>query len=181
MALREQAGPAALMAGAYAADNAQGLGKTLGRVANATDLYLAHFLGLGGASKFLTANASNPDASAAALFPREASANRSIFYDRDGSSRSLGEVYALMGRKIGNAGADDNAVAAPTMLATAAPANPDVQLAALEAGDIGDDQQEGGSDVAQALAALQHNQINLLRPTPAQAKLAYLMLSTPSA
>lgn len=181
MALREQAGPAALMAGAYAADNAQGLSKTLGRAANATDLYFAHFLGLGGASKFLTANASNPDASAASLFPREANANRSIFYTPDGSARSLGAVYALMGRKIGNAGADDSAAAAPTMLASAPPPNPDFQLAALEAGDGENVQPTDGSDVAEALAALQQNQINLLRPTPAQAKLAYLMLSMPSA
>ncbi|NIJ09592.1 hypothetical protein FHS31_003229 [Sphingomonas vulcanisoli] len=182
MGLREQAGPAALMAGAYAADNAQGLGRVLGRAANATDLYFAHFLGLGGASKFLTAAGSNPDATAASLFPREAGANRSIFYEHDGSARSLGEVYALMGRKLSNAGADDDAVAAgpPTMLASAPQSGVGLQLAALEASDGGEGQANGGGDVAAALAALQHNQINVLRPTPAQAKLAYLMLSAPS-
>ena len=180
MALREQAAPAALMAGAYAADNAQGLGRALGRVANATDLYFAHFLGLGGATKFLAAASSNPDATAASLFPREASANRSIFYGHDGGARSLGEVYALMGRKLGNAG--DDAMAAPTTIsASAQPTSSGLQLAALDAGETDDDLPAGGGDVAAALQALQHNQVNLLRPTPAQARLAYLMLSTPGA
>lgn len=185
MGLREQATPAALMAGAYAADNAAGLGKALGRTANATDLYFAHFLGLGGATKFLSAAGSNPEASAASLFPREASANRSIFFERDGSSRSLGEVYALMGNKLDRAGAgEDAATSAPqTMLASAQPANPSFQLAALQAGDLDGDTggQGGDSDVAAALQALQQSQVNLLKPTPAQARLAYLMLSTPSA
>src|SRR6478752_1326508 len=114
MGLREQAGPAALMAASYASDNAAGLGQALGRTANATDLYFAHFLGLDGAKRFLRAAGGNPDATAASLFPREARANRGIFYDGDGSARSLGEVYALMGRKLENAGASGDAVSAPS-------------------------------------------------------------------
>ncbi|HWI86757.1 MAG TPA: transglycosylase SLT domain-containing protein, partial [Sphingomonas sp.] len=49
-ALRQQAGPSALMAAAYASDNANSLSQSLGRQVNGTDLYFAHFLGLGGAT-----------------------------------------------------------------------------------------------------------------------------------
>ncbi|WP_254602078.1 hypothetical protein [Sphingomonas bacterium] len=180
MGLREQAGPAALMAAAFASDNAAGLGRALGRAANATDLYFAHFLGLHGATRFLTAAGNAPDASAAALFPREASANRSIFYARDGGARSLGDVYALMGRKLSAAGADDDPVtAAPALAASAPRSDARLQLAALDAGEDG--APADGDDVAAALATLAHNRIDMLRPTPAQARLAYLMLSMPSA
>jgi len=184
MGLREQAGPAALMAGAYASDNAAGLTQALGRAANSTDLYFAHFLGLGGATRFLQAASNAPGASAASLFPREASANRSIFYDKSGSARSLSDVYQLMGQKLASAGADGGTVstgAAPGSL-VATPEEADaasMRYAALNGtSDDGTDGAEG-TDVASALNALAQNRVDLLRPTPAQAKLAYLMLSTP--
>ncbi len=104
-ALREQPGPAALMAAEYASDNADAIGRALGRKANATDLYFAHFLGPAGATRFLRAQCSDGSACAASLFPQEARANRSIFYAKDGSARTLDQVYALMGRKLDGAGA----------------------------------------------------------------------------
>jgi len=169
MGLREQAGPAALMAASYAADNAAGLGQTLGRAANATDLYFAHFLGLVGAKRFLRAADGNPNATAAALFPREARANRGIFYGNDGSARSLGEVYALMGHKLERAGGSSDGVAT-----TAPPAmdqSGDVRLA------YADFDEASPGDVASLLQATDKARLDVLRPTPAQAKLAYLMLS----
>jgi hypothetical protein len=168
MGLREQAGPAALMAGAYAADNAAGLGQTLGRAANSTDLYFAHFLGLDGAKRFLRAAGNSPDSTAASLFPREARANRSIFYQGDGSARSLGEVYALMGRKLENAGASGDATAAPNAFPQQ---SNDVQLAYANFDEA------TPSDVTALLQATDRARIDVLRPTPAQARLAYLMLS----
>lgn len=91
-----------LMAGEYASDNGDALRAAIGREPNSTDLYLAHFLGPAGASDFLRSLQTDPGASAASLFPKAAGANRSIFYDGNGS-RSLGEVYALLQNKMSSA------------------------------------------------------------------------------
>ena len=173
MALRQQAGPAALMAAAFASDNAAGLGKALGREAGSTDLYFAHFLGLQGATRFLRAADASPDTDAASLFPREAQANRGIFYERDGGARSLGEVYALMGRKLAAAGATDGATV-PGSLIDTPPGGAALQLAVAAGTPTAPSE---GDDVAATLDALAQSRINMLRPTPAQARLAYLMLS----
>ena len=176
--LREQAGPAALMAASYASDNAQGLGQALGREAGATDLYFAHFLGLGGATRFLRAAARTPDAAAAGLFPREAAANRSIFYAGDGSARSLDEVYALMGRRLAAAGANDGAAAPGSLVDTPpGPGTATLRMASLDGTSDTSDSATSGDDVSAMMEALQRGRLDMLRPTPAQAKLAYLMLS----
>lgn len=185
MALRQQAGPAALMAASYAADNAGSLGKSIGRDATATDLYMCHFLGLGGATKFLQACNASPNATAASLFPREAHANRSIFYDKAGGARSLGEVYSLMQTKLASAGAGTEGAAAKsggTDMLTAGtlmsePPTTGVNGFRLPVDESVFADQSESSDVTDALAALERNRIDVLRPTPAQAKLAYLMLS----
>lgn len=164
--LRDQAEPAALMAAEFASDNADGLSRALGRQPSSTDLYFAHFLGLDGAKRFLRAADANPNATAASAFPREARANRSIFYTRSGEARSLGEVYALMGRKMGG----DAPVQAPALA-------DNVQLA--YAAEVFADPGEKQSDMSQMLAALGRSpRADMLRPSPAQARLAYLMLST---
>ena len=167
--LRDQAEPAALMAGEFANDNAEGLSRALGRQPSATDLYFAHFMGLDGASRFLRAAGTDPDASAASAFPREARANRSIFYTRSGEARSMGEVYALMARKIGG---DD----AGAVQMARAPATGNTQLAYA---DEVFKEPEQKPDMTQMLATLgRGNRTDVLRPSPAQARLAYLMLST---
>lgn len=181
-ALREQAGPSALMAACYASDNAQGLTQSLGRDVNGTDLYFAHFLGLGGAKRFLRAAGTSPDACAANLFPREARANRSIFYASDGSARSLSEVYAVMGRKLEKAGASGDTTLQPGAL-VATPLGADgsaLQLAGMTDTSLGGDA-GSATDVGSMLAQLEQGRMNVLKPTPAQAKLAYLMLSMPGA
>ncbi|MFT3965858.1 MAG: lytic transglycosylase domain-containing protein [Sphingobium sp.] len=108
--LRKHPETASVMAAEFASDNRAYLESRTGRPAESVDLYLAHFLGAGGAAKFLTAAASNPDASGAALFPAAARANRSIFYDRQGSPRSLAEIRQGFAQKLNagarNAGAD---------------------------------------------------------------------------
>jgi hypothetical protein len=195
-ALREQAGPAALMAASYASDNASSLSQSLGRSVNGTDLYMAHFLGLGGATKFLRAQCTNGQACAANLFPQEARANRSIFYGKDGSARSLDDVYAVMARKLDKAvdGSNDAPMQAnasgltPGSLVPSLPGAPDLSQVRLAYGDMiadagsvdGNADQTGGMDVSQMLASIEQNRINMLKPTPAQARLAYLMLSMPS-
>ena len=70
LALRDNAQAAALMAGEFAGDNAAHLERKLGRAAGAADLYMAAFLGAGGATRFLSAMAHTPGAAAASLFPQ---------------------------------------------------------------------------------------------------------------
>ncbi len=84
---------AAAMAAEHAADNEKRLEAKLGREVEAVDLYLAHFLGLTGATNFLRALEASPTQGAASLFPKAAAANRSIFYGADGAQRSLQEIY----------------------------------------------------------------------------------------
>ena len=118
LALRDDAQAAALMAGEFANDNAAILERKLGRAADAADLYMAAFLGAGGATRFLGALARSPDAAAASLFPTEAAANTSIFFARDGSPRSLAQIYDRMAAKI--TGAAASPVATGTYRATGA-------------------------------------------------------------
>ncbi len=74
---------------------------------NSTDMYLAHFLGAGGAAKFINALSNDPSAPATAGASKsQIDANASIFYadpkNKEGI-RSLSEVYGLMQKKMGNA------------------------------------------------------------------------------
>ena len=100
LGLRDNAEAAALMAGAFAQDNAAALERKLGRAVGATDLYMAHFLGAGGAARFLGAMAAGPGAAAATLLPAAAASNRSVFFDKAGNARSLAQVYARFAAKI---------------------------------------------------------------------------------
>lgn len=104
MDLRRNPEAASAMAAAYASDNQAHLESRLGRPMQSVDLYMAHFLGAGGATRFLRAHAANPNASAAAAFPREAAANRNIFFKRGGAARTLDEVRNLMGAKLSTGG-----------------------------------------------------------------------------
>jgi len=109
LSLRYDADVSALMAAELARDNSAGLKGMLGREPEAAELYLAHFLGLGGAQTFLGAYRTDAGQSAAALLPKAASANRPIFYD-NGRARSVGEVMSLMQTKVANAMADNGAM-----------------------------------------------------------------------
>ncbi len=100
LSLRHNADAAARMAGEFTRDNATRLEGALGRAAGASDLYLAAFFGAGGAIKFLKSMAATPSMAAAQLLPAAAAANRSTFYHRDGSARSLAEVHDLVANRI---------------------------------------------------------------------------------
>jgi hypothetical protein len=84
------------MAGVLTQSNSFKLADNIGRRPTDGELYIAHFMGAGGASKLITNAQSNPQASAAGLFPNAAAANRSIFYNRDGSARSVSQVYSVL-------------------------------------------------------------------------------------
>lgn len=84
----------------FATRNKKYLEKTTGREVNNTDQYMAHFLGAGGAGKFLKAMDKDPSQSAAALDRKAAAANQSIYYDKGGRERTVAEVYAIMDNKV---------------------------------------------------------------------------------
>lgn len=149
LAMRDDPDLSALMAGAFARDNAAALERKLGRPAGPTDLYLAHFLGPAGAATFLQALAAMPDQPAAGLLPAAAGANRGIFFSRDGSPRSVAEIHARFAARIGE-----------TDLPTTAVMNRPPQLPAMR---------PTGNDLP--LAG------NGLPPALAQARLAYLLLA----
>ncbi|KKC25307.1 hypothetical protein [Sphingomonas sp. SRS2] len=172
MALRNQPEASSLMAAEFASDNAQGLQSALGRQPRPADLYFAHFLGLEGASKFLKAADARPDASAASLFPREARANRSIFYDNGGSARSLSQVYALMAKKI-----DDNgSPVAPVRAADPLSAD---RMRLAYAREVFEGDGKSSPDTNEMLAMMGNTpRLNLLKPNPNTAMLAYMMLAS---
>lgn len=99
MAMRFDPDISSLMAAELARDNASELRGFLGREPDHAELYLAHFLGAGGARLFLGALNDNPLASAAGLLPDAARANRAIFYD-GWRPRAVGEVMELVRGKI---------------------------------------------------------------------------------
>jgi hypothetical protein len=109
LALRSDPEASAMMAASLAADHQDALSGMLGRQPDASELYLAHFLGIEGAGKFLSALSTNPDQSAVALLPRAAGANRAMFFDGDGAPRSVGGVMDLIRAKMAGAMGDAGA------------------------------------------------------------------------
>ncbi|HTU13306.1 MAG TPA: lytic transglycosylase domain-containing protein [Allosphingosinicella sp.] len=137
--LRRQPEAASAMAAEYAADNGRYLETRLARQMEPVDLYLAHFLGAGGAARFLRAHDSSPDAPAAPMLPQAARANRPIFYNRDGSMRSFAEIRARFAERIesGNHGGGASAPA-PVRARPPAPSFLDgsIRTASLDAGAL---------------------------------------------
>ncbi len=72
MKLRSDPNASALMAGAFARNNAAQLSSAIGRAPTEGELYIAHFLGSDGAGKLINAMQSQPRANAAAMFPQAA-------------------------------------------------------------------------------------------------------------
>jgi hypothetical protein len=95
--LRNDPSANALMAGAFTKSNASALNERLGREPSEGELYIAHFLGVGGGARLIELAASNPNAKAADAFPSAAQANPSIFYRRTtGAARSLAQVRDVL-------------------------------------------------------------------------------------
>jgi hypothetical protein len=97
LSLRSDPTANAVMAGAFTKFNASALSDRLGRSPSEGELYIAHFLGAGGAARLLTIAAADPSAKAADFFPGTAQANSSIFYDRTtGAARSVAQVRDVL-------------------------------------------------------------------------------------
>jgi len=89
----------AMMGALFARDNAKTL-QGQGHDVSSASLYAAHMLGSGGANQLLSAIKKNPGSSAVDLMPKAAAANRGVFYNRDGTPRTVKEVYAYYQDKI---------------------------------------------------------------------------------
>jgi hypothetical protein len=115
--LRKDPKASSLMAAELANENDAYLRRSTGADPTQTDLYLAHFLGAGGASNFLKSMKKNPWAPAASFFPEAAHANRGVFYAQ-GKPLSLQAIYNRFESKF--SGGDP----VETNVADAAPAAP---------------------------------------------------------
>jgi Transglycosylase SLT domain len=116
LALRNDPAANAAMAGVLTNSNRLKLTGRFGRAPTDGELYMAHFLGAAGATRLIDSAGAQPNQRADALFPRAAAANRSIFYNRSGSARSVAEVYGeLNGRYVAAAQAPSTRAVAALM------------------------------------------------------------------
>ena len=138
MKLRDDPVVASAMAGILTQSNSFNLTGKIGRRPTDAELYMAHFMGVGGAAKLISNAEDNPQASGARLFPNAAAANRSIFYDRSGRARSVSDVYSVLTSRYAaaaNSQATRGAIAAVgdlpsgTALASASQAAPSIDNA----------------------------------------------------
>jgi len=101
--LRDDPAVNAAMAGVLTQSNSFKLTGALGRRPTDGELYIAHFMGAGGAAKLISAAQDSPRADATQMFPNAAAANRPIFYDRNGNARSVSDVYSVLTTRYANA------------------------------------------------------------------------------
>ncbi|AVF05051.1 MULTISPECIES: transglycosylase SLT domain-containing protein [Devosia] len=94
--LRENPQIAADLAAAFTRSNGDYLRSQFGRMPSAGELYIAHFLGAQGAERMFKAGLENPEQIAVQLFPRQAAANRAIFFDGSGQARTIRQVYQVL-------------------------------------------------------------------------------------
>ena len=111
--LRNDPSLSAAMAAEYAKANRTQLEASLGRATNSTDLYMAHFLGASGATKFLNAVQKTPERIGAELLPEAAAANRGAFYDKSGRALSVKKIYENYAAKFDSAVQNVAVAAAP--------------------------------------------------------------------
>ena len=139
MKLRDDPTAASSMAAVLTQSNSFKLTGKIGRRPTDGELYMAHFMGVGGAAKLISNAEDNPQASGARLFPNAAAANRSIFFDRSGRARSVSEVYSVLTSRYASAAnspttrtamASVGGKPASVALASAAPVAPPIDNAA---------------------------------------------------
>ncbi len=111
--LRNDPSLSAVMAAEYAMANRTQLEASLGRATNSTDLYMAHFLGASGATRFLNAVQKTPERTGAELLPEAAAANRGAFYDKSGRALSVKKIYENYAAKFDGAVQNVAVAAAP--------------------------------------------------------------------
>ena len=98
---RDNAEKNLIMTKYYAAENKKRLESSLGRKVTDSELYMGHFMGPAGATKFLAAKQKNPNASAVQLMgAKVANANKRIFYNENGEEKTISEVYGGIDRSF---------------------------------------------------------------------------------
>jgi hypothetical protein len=103
MKLRDDPAAASSMAAVLTQSNSFKLTGMIGRRPTDGELYMAHFMGVGGAAKLISNAEDNPNASGARLFPNAAAANRSIFFESSGRARTVSEVYSVLSARYAGA------------------------------------------------------------------------------
>lgn len=146
----------ALMGALYIRDNYSILLKGLGRDPSDVDMYMAHFLGPGTAIKFLKAD---PNIIGEKMFPEQARHNPGIFRQKSGQPRTLGEIYALMDKKIAphRSGGGD--------VSLAKPGGDEVQTTSVEA-DVKSDTVDADAKPKDGDTSTQPTPVNSLVPSP---------------
>jgi hypothetical protein len=124
--LRDDPAAASAMAAVLTQSNGFKLTGKIGRRPTDGELYMAHFMGVGGAAKLISNAEDNPQASGARLFPNAAAANHSIFFDGTGRARSVSEVYSVLTSRFAVAA---NSSATRSAMASVGDIHPAVALA----------------------------------------------------
>jgi hypothetical protein len=172
--LRRQPEAASAMAAEFASDNGRYIERRLGRPAEPVDLYLAHFLGAGGAARFLRAHDANPGASAASMLPAAARSNRAVFFNRDGSARSFAEIRSHFADRMGGSGGS----AMTPVRMTAAQPRAGFDMAALDIdGMEGMDGDRSDRDPLDIALGAGRNRSPASTSSPQLARMAYMMLA----
>jgi hypothetical protein len=85
----------ALMAGEMINTHRQILAGQVARDPAFAELYMAHFLGVNGASRFVALLSDTPEKRASEAFPRAAKANSALFFDKKEAARARAKALAL--------------------------------------------------------------------------------------
>ena len=105
LSLRRDPYLSALMAGEMVTTHRQILAGKVAREPSFAELYMAHFLGVNGTSRFVALLSDTPGKSASEAFPRAAKANRALFFDKEAArakakALSVAEVQGRVGAMI---------------------------------------------------------------------------------
>ena len=103
LSLRSDPALSAAISGEYTKCNKAYLERQLTRPINNTDLYIAHFLGAAGASRFLGTLNNNPNTAAKEIFPQIVKANKKLFQTENGDGISIIGLYERLSNKMANA------------------------------------------------------------------------------
>jgi hypothetical protein len=101
--LRKNPGIASALAGDHLRGISDKLGLTLGRPPDATEIYLGHLLGSGGASQLLQAMRTTPNQAASDLLPAAARANASLFASPDGTPYTVAQFMQHLHGRVARA------------------------------------------------------------------------------
>ena len=122
--LRKNPEVASALAGEHLRGISDKLGLTLGRPPDASEIYLGHLLGSGGASQLLQALRTAPNQAASDLLPAAARANTPLFAAPDGTPYTVAQFMQHLHARVARAYAAQGAVmpTGPVDLALARPA-----------------------------------------------------------